>query len=240
MTYAISHSMGKNKIQYTYQKAIERLRTDNLLEYSGFELVYNVWKQNVEPTVEEELIFCTKFIEGFYNRPSVRTTNPMGTIPDPVIDQVLRGRIHDISEKMIADIRFAHRLSMGAENIIGSILEEFIHWSLRAYGWSVCWGDCFKAVDLCSEKGDLIQIKNKSNTENSSSNKIRTGTQIVIWRRMNANTGLFYWDDLIRITGCPQQQLSEARFEGFTRKLINDNPGALFVNENELATFLGK
>ena len=230
----------KTKERYSYEKAIARLTTDNLLSYSGFELVYAVWKKNVETSVEEELTFCTKFIEGFYNRPSVRTTNPMGTVPDPVIDHVLRGRIHNISEKSLDDIRFAHRLSMGAENIIGSILEEFIHWSLRAYGWSVCWGDCFKSVDLCSEKGDLVQIKNKSNTENSSSNKIRTGTQIVIWRRMNANTGRFYWDDLIQITGCPPQQLSEARFEGFTRKLINDNPKALYVNESELAVFLSK
>ena len=228
------------KQRYSYEMAIQKLTADNLLQQSGFELVHNIWGKNVDATEEDDVTFCTKFIEGFYNRPSVRITNPMSTIPDPVIDHVIRGRIHNVSDKTISDIRFSHRLSMGAENIIGSILEEFIHWSLRPYGWAICWGDCFKAVDLCSEKGDLIQIKNKSNTENSSSNKIRTGTDIKIWKRMNANTGNFYWDDLIQLTGCPQELLSETRFEGFTRKLINDNPKALYLNEKELATFLSK
>jgi len=210
-----------------------------MLEYSGFELVYKVWKNETNPSEEEETDFSTKFVEGFMNRPSVRTSGETKTKADRVIDQVIRGRIKNITDKRLDDIRFAHKISMGAENIIGAILEEYIHWALRKYGWSICWGNCFKAVDLCSEDGKLIQIKNKSNTENSSSNKIRVGTEIQKWYRMNANTGAFCWDKLIQMTECPKGTLSEEQFEGFARLLINKNQKALYVDEKELQAFLG-
>lgn len=228
------------KEMYDYKSACEELLSVNELESSGFELVYNVWKRNEKPSLDEESEFCSKFIKGYRNRPSVRKSNPTKTVPDRTIDYVLQGRIKNITDKMLDDIRFAHKISMGAENIIGSILEEYIHESLRQFGWSVCWGSCFKAVDLCSENGDLIQIKNKSNTENSSSNKIRSGTEIKKWYRMNANNGKYCWDELLNLTKCPESQLSEERFEGFTRFLISKNPAALFVDESELRAFLGE
>lgn len=228
------------KYFYNYQTAREELLSKKELEDSGFELVYSVWKKNENPSIEEESKFCSKFIKGYRNRPSVRKSNPTKTVPDRTIDYVLQGRIKNTTEKMLDDIRFAHKISMGAENIIGSILEEYIHISLRRFGWSVCWGSCYKAVDLCSVNGDLIQIKNKSNTENSSSNKIRSGTEIRKWYRMNANNGKYCWDELLNLTKCAESQLSEERFEGFTRLLISRNPAALFVDEFELQAFLGE
>lgn len=226
--------------RYNYSEARRILEELDLFYESGFDVVYNVWKSETNPTEEDELVFCTRFIEGFRNRPSVRVSKETKTKPDRVIDQVISGRIRNITNEMLDDIRFAHKISMGAENIIGSILEEYIHWALRQYGWSICWGNCFKAVDLCSNGGKLIQIKNKSNTENSSSNKIRVGTEIQKWYRMNANTGNFCWDKLIQLTGCPKGTLSEDQFEGFARLLISRNHEALFVDENELQNFLKK
>lgn len=230
--------MAKAKLLYDYTEAKKELERIDALDYSGFELVYKVWKTETNPTEDDTIEFSTKFVEGFKNRPSVRISGETKTKADRVIDQVIRGRIKNITDKRLDDIRFAHKISMGAENIIGAILEEYIHWALWKYGWSICWGNCFKAVDLCSREGKLIQIKNKSNTENSSSNKIRVGTEIQKWYRMNANTGVFCWDKLMQMTKCPNGTLSEEQFEGFARLLINKNQKALYVDENELQAFL--
>ncbi len=232
--------MTKSKIRLNYQNASEELKRMNLLKVSGLELVYKVWKEKTNPTEEEEIVFCTKFFEGFMNRPSVRVSGRTKTVPDKVISYVISGRIKNLDEKMLEDIKFAHKISMGAENIIGSILEEYIHVKLIKSGWSICWGNSFAAVDLCSNEGKLIQIKNKSNTENSSSSRIRQGTEIQKWYRMNANTGAFCWDKLTEMTGCKENPFSEEEFEGFARLLISKNHDALFVDEEELKSFLKK
>ena len=138
------------------------------------------------------------------------------------------------SDKDIARVKFDHRLSMAAENIIGLILEEYIHVNALKYGWSCCWGNSIKAVDFCSSDGKLLQVKNKSNTENSSSNKIRQGTEIIKWFRLNANNGNTNWDTLNTIIGKPAL-LSEVGFERFAEDLIKKNPNALYLDEE---TFL--
>jgi len=146
---------------------------------SGFEIVQKVWR-NISEDISDaaEAQFVHSFIKGYDNRPSVRTSNPTGTKADKIIDALIKARITKLSDVEIEKIKFGHRLSMGAENIIGSILEEYIHVNVINLGWSCCWGSCIRAVDFCSVNGDLLQVKNKSNTENSSSNKIRNGTDI--------------------------------------------------------------
>ena len=60
-----------------------------------------------------------------------------------------------------------------------NLLEEYISISVRPYSWIWCNGNVLRAIDFCSSDGSiLLQIKNKSNTENSSSSSIRTGTNI--------------------------------------------------------------
>ncbi|MFA5514368.1 MAG: SinI family restriction endonuclease [Sphaerochaetaceae bacterium] len=205
----------------------------NDIEYSGINIVYPIWRE-VEKDQDVEHFFL-KFYKGFINRPSLRISNPTKTIPDSAIDKLLKARIEQLSDFDITLIRFGHRLSMAAENIIGLILEEYIHNALIDKGWSCCWGNCIGAVDFCSKDGTLIQVKNKSNTENSSSNKIRKGTDIKKWYRLNALNGKTRWDDLNQITRCTNL-LSEDKFQIFASNLIKENPSALYVNEKELAS----
>jgi len=61
--------------------------------------------------------------------------------------------------------------------------------NLIAYGWHCAWGETIRSVDFCSEDGQLLQIKNRSNSENSSSSRVREGTNIIKWFRVNALTG---------------------------------------------------
>ena len=202
---------------------------------SGFRIVQAVWKRiSTDISDAEEAKFVHAFIKGYDNRPSVRTSNPTGTKADQIIDSLIRARISSFSDKDIARVKFDHRLSMAAENIIGLILEEYIHVNVLKYGWSCCWGNSIKAVDFCSSDGKLLQVKNKSNTENSSSNKIRQGTEIIKWFRLNANNGKTNWDSLNKIIGKPAL-LSETGFKQFAEELIKKNPNVLYLDEE---TFL--
>lgn len=213
----------------TYEELKMHLGSE--VSYSGIDIVFKIW----ESIDEGKNIsgFFGNFLKGFQNRPSVRTSNPTKTVSDPLVDSLLKAKIPSFSDFDIDLIRFGHRASMAAENITGLILEEYVHDSLIKYGWSCCWGNCIKAVDLCSNKGDLIQLKNKSNTENSSSNKIRVGTEIKKWYRFNAYNGSTCWNELNAMTNTPSL-LSEEKFREFAYKLVKANPDVLYVNTSEL------
>ena len=197
-----------------------------LLEESGYSIVFPIWKKIMKDTSQvEETKFLHKFIKGYDNRASVRISNPVGTKPDPMIDVIIAARLPTAD---LVTMRVGHRLSMSAENILGSILEEYIHTKVIHYNWSCCWGNAIRAVDLCSSRGDLYQIKNRSNSENSSSSAIRDGTNIEKWFRIDARTGRTNWDVLSTIIG-KKGLFAEDEFADFCRALIKKNPNALFI-----------
>jgi hypothetical protein len=55
----------------------------------------------------------------------------------------------------------------------------------------------------------LLQIKNRSNSENSASASVRAGTIIEKWFRINSMTGQTYWGSL------PENQDGKCSEEGF-------------------------
>lgn len=210
---------------------------ENILAESGYQIIESVWEKIMTDTSDTERDkMKASFLKGYNNRPSVRVSNQMRTKPDLVIDTLIKARLNALKKEEVLLIRFGHRLSMAAENIIGLILEEYIHSNVLTHGWTCCWGGAIRAVDFCSSSGKLLQVKNKSNTENSSSNKIREGTPIMIWFRLNALTGRTLWEGLNDIIGIPNL-MSEQEFHRFAANLIIQNPDALFVEE-ELLTLL--
>lgn len=108
------------------------------------------------------------------------------TLPDPMVSYILE-IYFNYSEKNLDKIKFEHQLSMSAENIVGTLLERYIGTTLENYGWAWCAGDFVRAVDIIKNKGDgswtLLQVKNRDNTENSSSSAIRHRTTIIKWFR---------------------------------------------------------
>jgi hypothetical protein len=130
-----------------------------------------------------------------------------------------------------------HNLFMSAENIQGNLLEEYISISIRPYGWVWCNGNVLHAIDFCSEDGAvLLQIKNKSNTENSSSSAIRIGTDIKKWYRLGTRTQngeklpVYKWDSLNQIinghitTGiAPSCHMTEESYQKFLRHITTQN-----------------
>lgn len=83
-------------------------------------------------------------------------------------------------------------------NEIGNILEYYLAKRLSQYGWIWCAGEVVKSTDFIKKSSDgkwrMLQVKNRENTENSSSSKVREGTNIEKWYRFNSNTGKTRWD----------------------------------------------
>ncbi len=94
-------------------------------------------------------------------------------------------------------IKREHQLSMSAENFVGEMLERYVSDVLEPHGWAWCSGNFVRAVDLLKPRGDggwiELQVKNRDNTENSSSSAIRKNTEIEKWFRTFAKTGLTNW-----------------------------------------------
>lgn len=167
------------------------------------------------------------YFNDYNNRPSQRTSNPPGTHHDPALDMVIQGRLTNLTSQQLTDIKWAHRLSMSAENIFGAILEEYLAVRLKDHGWYCAWGAVVKAVDFVSDEGRLLQIKSRNNTENSSSNKIRKGTTIEKWWRFHATNGSTNWPALNTMLGLTI--FSEADFQVFVKNLVKNNPNAMAV-----------
>ena len=141
------------------------------------------------------------FAKGYANRISQHISNMPGTLPDKILNAILKARLPHLSDLDCDKIIYAHRLSMSIENIQGLLLEEYLSRKMRSLSWYMAWGATITAVDMCSASGDLLQIKNQSNTENSSSNKVRVGMPIHKWYRRNASTGETMWPDLCALVG---------------------------------------
>ena len=119
--------------------------------------------------------------------PSQHIANPKASCSDPAVKMIVKIATDSSEEKSNEQERH-HNLFMSAENIQGDLLEEFIAVNIRCFGWLWCKGNILRAVDFCSEDGAVyLQVKNKNNTENSSSSAIRAGTEIKKWYRLGTS-----------------------------------------------------
>jgi hypothetical protein len=158
---------------------------------------------------------------------SKRVSNSLGTIADPIIDQIIGSRLTNLTEDDLIKIAYAHRLGMSAENILGLMLEEYLALNLQQHGWHCAWGETVKSVDFVNENGRLLQVKNRSNSENSSSSAIRSGTEIEKWYRIKADRIEYMWSVLNHI--CGTTHLCEDGFVAFVNATIRSNPLCLAV-----------
>jgi len=154
------------------------------------------------------------------------TLKDVSTRPDPVVDIVLevfgKQPVH-----LLGKASEYHRLSMAAENEVGKLLEVYIANALEPQGWFWCPCSIIRGVDFFKPGNPviLLQVKNRSNSENSSSSSIRkylfeSGCPVKIdkWYRINAKTGKTYWDTL---PGNSRLQLAnETGFHNFIRSYL--------------------
>ena len=87
---------------------------------------------------------------------------------------------------------------MAAENMVGEILERYLNSVLSQFGWVWCCGALVKHIDFVKKEDDgsfkMLQVKNRDNSENSSSKAIRNGTDILHWFRTYSKTGNTNWN----------------------------------------------
>jgi len=122
-----------------------------------------------------------------------------GTVPDTIVSVVMM-EAFGYSQRDVDRIKIEHQLAMSAENCVGALLERYLDSVLRPYGWYWCCGSFVKAVDFIRHDHGMnwltLQIKNRDNSENSSSSAIRNGTPIQKWFRSFSRTGATNWSNL--------------------------------------------
>ena len=142
--------------------------------------------------VKTQEAYIQRWVKGYHNAvmnlPSTRTAGPKSSCTDPAIKTIVK-ETQGLSETEATNGEKAHNLFMSAENIQGNLLEEYIASVARPYGFLWCDGNVLRAIDFCNTDGSFfLQVKNKSNTENSSSSNIREGTTIKKWFRLGTRT----------------------------------------------------
>lgn len=145
------------------------------------------------------------------------------TFPDSAVYEFLKSlkNYDDIKIKKVIEY---HYDAMGAENILGHYLEEFINENKSDDNWVWCSGSVVDKIDFIQkvEKNNKVtwkalQIKTSSNTENSSSSEVRDNTEILIWCRRNATKkNSQNWDKLRTIIN--SEKLTEENFLNFLRQ----------------------
>jgi hypothetical protein len=172
------------------------------------------------------------FKHGYDERISVRHSKLPGTIPDCAISLIIETILPSNQNSHTHQLKIihAHRLCMSAENILGLLLEEYLFTRLSNQGWAMAWGETIKHVDFCNEQGVLLQIKNRSNSENSSSKRVREGKAILKWFRIDAEKGKDNWQELVNIVGGNKaNQLTENNFQAFIKDVLHNNPDAFAI-----------
>lgn len=170
--------------------------------------------------------------------PSNRIASPKSSCSDPVVKKMVQ-QIQGLSDDTANNKELAHIIFMSAENVLGNLLEEYISSCIKDYGWIWCAGNTLKSIDFCNSSGKiLLQIKNKSNSENSSSSSVRKGTTIKKWYRLgtsNQNGVLspdYKWEKLNRIIKASQKKgsqlpdcnMTEDAFVDFVINAVIKNP----------------
>jgi hypothetical protein len=160
---------------------------------------------------------------GFVQGRIPKSPEPPSTIPDPMVSVILNSYWR-ISTDELDRITREHQLSMASENIVGAMLEHYIADVAEDFGWIWCSGELVKHVDFVKpptrdhRHWRMLQIKNRDNSENSSSSLVRSGTSIEKWYRTKSRTGATMWnvfpDDELR------SLLSESGFEKFAKQYL--------------------
>ena len=178
--------------------------------------------------------WAQKYLSAWKTLPSQRVAKPKGAATDEALIQLLIP--HAGSETEARAWARHHNYFMSAENTGGSLLEEYVASKISPKGWIWCRGEILTAVDFCRDDcSAFIQVKNKSNTENSSSKGFRDSHNAPMWYRMEAERKagqiVTRWPDLVAFVkehsgadaAIPDALMSESDYLSFVRKVSEAN-----------------
>lgn len=199
-----------------------------LSEFPG-ELSWRTSKANpVKPSVDTEdgmRALASRYFDSY--RRSDFPVQP-STVPDEMVSVIMENA-YGYSKEECQRIKLEHQHAMCAENCVGNLLERYLDSKLRDSHWSWCCGEFVKAVDFIgrNEKNEWValQIKNRDNSENSSSSAIRDGTRIQKWFRSfskdiaKGRPSFTNWDNLPSLM--QGYDLNEEGFKSFVASYIS-------------------
>lgn len=172
------------------------------------------------------LEYIERQAEAFATSRRVREPSSPATIPDTMVRVILREHFK------VGDTERAereHLLSMGAENAIGDLLERYLASVIEPVGWVWCSGSLVRAVDFIRSpevsggtSWELLQVKNRDNSENSSSSSVRVGTAIMKWHRTFSRRPQTNWPAFPDPVAA--QLLSEENFVVFVQDYLAQLP----------------
>lgn len=115
-------------------------------------------------------------------------------------DPLLGGLFQQLNSSSDSEVENAIRIHgdfMVLENKVGKILEHYLAARLEPLGWVWCSGDFVDKIDfvkiVSGKDYELLQVKNKDVTENSSSSKGR-GT-VPKWARLKSKKAVTDWQN---------------------------------------------
>jgi hypothetical protein len=166
--------------------------------------------------------YISRQAAAFANSRMPKAPKPPETVPDEMVSLILN-QYFDVNSDQLERIKREHLLSMGAENVVGDMLERYLASVLEPAGWVWCSGAMVKAVDFVkpSTENDswlMLQVKNRDNSENSSSSAIRDGTEIEKWHRTFSKRAETNWSTFPDVV--MRSKLSEADFKTFVKNYI--------------------
>jgi hypothetical protein len=183
------------------------------------------------PDEETVRTYLRRLLRGHFGKRKAKISlNDVRTVADPAVGAVLEAFGH-VPRRELAAFSEHHRRSMAAENKIGDLLEAYLANVLEPRGWIWCCGNLLVGVDFFKPSSGtgggatervLLQIKNRSNSENSSSKRIRElvamlgcPVKITEWHRCRASDGSTCWDSLVENSDL--SLADEKRFHDFVR-----------------------
>ncbi len=192
MIFTIARSVAE-VINLPWEKSLETILRFNLASegYQSFPKSGKlVFTPNDFAALEK---YFLSYLKRYQSEVSSRLVlSEVQTIPDPALDVILRSFAKLENTSQVSEL---HRKAMAAENLLGGLLERYIAANLQPIGWVWCAGNTVRAVDFLSSDMSLaVQIKNRDNSENSSSSAIRAGTSIQKWFRIYSKTGKTNWE----------------------------------------------
>lgn len=247
-----SYSINESSVEKTILKQyFELAKTSQNCQHNELDFIFdiavdnqlfpniNIPGQKTEQTYIERWV--SSYCNAMDNKPSQRTATPKTSCSDPAIKLLVK-IVKSSSEESATEEESYHNLYMSAENIQGNLLEEYISSKIKPYGFLWCNGNILRAIDFCNTDGTvLLQIKNKNNTENSSSSNIRQGTTIKKWYRLGSRRESgrilpkFKWDELNEIINTnktegynlPPCNMTEEDYQEFIKKVATENPNII-------------
>lgn len=166
-------------------------------------------------------VYLTKHAAGFANGRNKYPPRCPATVSDPMVKFILE-QFWGLDEETAVDAVQHHNYAMGAENIIGNLLERYIAHELEPHGWAWCSGSLVHAVDFVylGKDGDwtALQVKNRDNSENSSSKAIRDGKNIVHWFRTFSRKSGTNWANFPNFV---ENRPSEEGFQMFVSEYLH-------------------